>query len=229
MNLLRSSLARAGTAPLVVLAMLVVADVVCAAIFVVHALTPGPRLPHLTLSDDHGWAEFYLHLKQLWLVVLLLAAWWLRRVPVLAAWLAVAVFCLADDVWHLHEGVGRAVAARSGTAEILGLGVNHIGEMAWLAVWGIGLGAVVLAAHRAATPAWRRVSSTFAVFFAVLVFFGVVVDVLHVLVEEISMVNGTFVVLEEGGEHVATSLLVATAFAVVLAATSVRAGAAARP
>lgn len=152
----------------------------------------------------------------MWLVLLLGVLWFVRRHPVLLAWLAVAVFCLADDVLHLHERAGARFAELSDATHWWGVESQHVGELVWLGAWGVLLVGFAAIAHLRATAGWRHTSLMLGLGFAALGFFGVVIDVVHAMVDEISIVNGLFVIIEEGGEHLATSGLLAVALALAL-------------
>ena len=76
--------------------------------------------------------------------------------------------------------------------------------------------AVVWAAHARAGSRDRAVSAVLIVLFGALVFFGIVVDAVHHLVFPGPGLRPLFTVLEDGGEMVVLSIIVAFVFAVAL-------------
>lgn len=206
----------------VVLQLLLAADLLCISLYVWSHLSSS-WLAHLHLGDDIGWSQFLLHVKQLWLILLLVAAWQARRSGVVLAWLAVAMFFAIDDALQIHEGVGHAMARTGSSVPVVGMLGNHAFEVVWLAAWAVVLGVPIVLTHRRAGPDSRAFSRRMAMLFGLLALAGVLVDAVHVLVEDIRLVNGLFVIMEEGGEQVAMSLLVAMVFAAVLHAGTLNA------
>ncbi|MCK9795167.1 hypothetical protein M1843_15560 [Isoptericola sp. 4D.3] len=138
----------------------------------------------------------------------------LPQSPVLAAWAAVLLLVVADDLLRIHETVGGAVASRAGLTEAFGLDPQGWGE---LAVWGV-LGAVSLAVLVAtflrSGPTARRVSWWLLGCVGVLGLAAVGVDMLAIVVEPFVAGDVSWVVamLESAGELVAAGLFLTVAW-----------------
>jgi hypothetical protein len=200
----RARLAALG--PLPVLVALVAVDLALVGVSVARLVTAGPSLtdPWL-LETDGGWAEHAGYAQQATVALLLLALCWATRHLVWAAYALVFVSALADDALRLHENEGAWLADRLAARlwfppdGFLGLRANDLGE---LLVWGL-LAVVPLTAavllHRRADARNRRASLGMAGLLAAYVFFGAVLDQVHVLFLD-SWFGDVLGTLEDGGE-----------------------------
>jgi hypothetical protein len=201
---MRARIGSLGPAPL--LAALVAVDLALIAVSVVHLVMGGSSLtdPWL-LETDGGWAEYFGYGQQAALAVLLLALALLTRHLVWVAYAAIFLCALADDSLRLHERKGAWLAEKLAFPEgIAGLRADDLGE---IFVWGL-LAAVPVAAafllHRRSDPWNRRASLGLAVLVAAYVFFGAVVDQVHVLFLD-SWLGDVIGTVEDGGELVVLS------------------------
>jgi hypothetical protein len=133
----------------------------------------------------------------------------LARRPIWAGFAALFLAALADDEMRLHENKGAWLAEKLRFPEgVLGLRANDLGEMF---VWGL-LAAVPLAVlvffYRRSDRWTRRAGIGLAVLVAGYVFFGGVVDQLHVLFLGGPLENAVGTI-EDGGELVVLSLTLA--------------------
>ncbi|RZU34458.1 hypothetical protein [Blastococcus saxobsidens] len=218
----RARIASVGPMPL--LAALVAVDLALVVTSVVRLVTAGPDDgdPWL-LETDRGVAEFAGYAQQAALVVLLLALCRLTGHLVWVAYALVFLGALADDYLRLHESKGAWLAEQLSqdlwfpADGFLGLRANDLGEMI---VWGL-LGVVpILAAillHRRSDGWNRRASLGMAALLGAYVFFGAVLDQVHVLFlgSWLGDVVGT---LEDGGELLVLSASVGYVVGRLLAA-----------
>lgn len=203
---------------MVLLVLLLIGDALCIAGHLVLVAT-GSDSWAWHLGAESGYGEAYQHLKQLWAVVLLTVLAVRHRSAVLWAWLVVTVYFLADDAGNVHESVGRWVIATYPFTPAFGDQRTQLVEVLWMAGVGLVLAAAVLVAHRRAASAVRRVSWRFAALYAGLVVVGIVLDGLHLAVDDIPVLDVVLTVLEDGGELVLVSGIVAYAFHLVTSRT----------
>lgn len=206
---LLARLASLGPVPL--LAALVAVDLALVVAGVVRLEVAGPsRTDPWLLETDGGVAEYAGYAQQAALVVLLLALCWRTGALVWAAYAVLFLGALADDSLRLHETKGAWLADRLAAHlwfpadGFLGLRANDLGE---LLVWGLLAAVPVLAAvllHRRSDGRNRRDSLGMAALIAVYVFFGAVLDQVHVLVID-SWLGDVVGTLEDGGELLALS------------------------
>jgi hypothetical protein len=218
----RRGIARTGPVPL--LAALVAVDLALVVAAAVRLATSGPSLtdPWL-LETDGGWAEYAGYTQQAVLVVLLLALGWVTRHLVWVAYAVLFACALADDALRLHENRGAWLADRLAVRlwfppdGFLGLRADDLGE---LLVWGL-LAAVPVAAavllHRRGDRRNRRASIGMAGLVAAYVFFGAVLDQVHVLFLD-SWLGDVLGTLEDGGELLVLSTTVVYVVGRLLAA-----------
>jgi hypothetical protein len=204
---LRARIGSLGPASL--LAALVTGDLMLVVISVVRlgAAGPSPTDPWL-LETDGGWAEYFGYAQQAALVVLLLILWQVTRHLVWGAYAVLFLCALADDSLRLHERKGAWLAEKLAFPEgVFGLRADDLGEMF---VWGL-LAAVPVAAafllHRRSDGWNRRASLGMAALVAAYVFFGAVVDQVHILFLD-SWLGDVVGTVEDGGELVVLSLTV---------------------
>ena len=186
------------------LLLLLSADLAFVGMHLVHALTPylGDRL--YSLETDRGYAEMFQYVKTFWIALLLGALWWQTRERAFAAWMLLFGYLLCDDALQVHEKGGYAVAKLLGLAGAFGLRAQDLGELALsAAVGGTLLGAIALLSVRGSRDV-RHASLDLTGLLAILVFFGIVVDMLHVGASggAAQVALGT---LEDGGEMLAMS------------------------
>ena len=197
--------------PLVVVDLaFVVGSVVQEARFGIDLQDPSPWL----LEADGGYSETWGYLLQAALAASLVTLAVLSRRPVWLGWAALFAAALADDKLRLHENKGAWLADRLGERlwfppdGFLGLRANDLGE---ILVWGllsvVPLTVVALCL-RNSDHRTRRANLGVAVLVAAYVFFGGVVDQLHVLVLDTPLAGSTGTV-EDGGELVVLSLTLA--------------------
>ena len=159
------------------------------------------------LDVEGSYAEQFQYAKEFVAAIGLATLAWRTRVLVYAAWSALFVYLLLDDWQSIHERGGTLLADIIGLQAVLGLRPQDLGELAVsVAAGGIVLGAIALA-HGAAPEIHRTVSARLLGLLLMLVLFGIGVDMLHSALDHLP-VKG-FTVLEDGGEMIAMSLILA--------------------
>ena len=168
----------------------------------IDVLNPSPWV----LEADGGYSEIWSYATEAALVLSLLALAVLTRRPIWAGWSTLFLAALADDEMRLHESKGAWLAEKLRFPEgVLGLRANDLGEMF---VWGllaIVPLAIVIFFFRRSDRWTRRASIGMAVLVAAYVFFGGVVDQLHVLFLGGPLENAVGS-LEDGGELIVLSV-----------------------
>jgi hypothetical protein len=168
----------------------------------INFLDPSPWL----LEADGGYPEIWGYAIQAALVLSLLALAVIARRPIWVGWAALFLAALADDEMRLHENKGAWLAEQLAFPEgVLGLRANDLGEML---VWGL-LAAVPLAVvaffFRRSDRRTRSANIGMTLLVAAFVFFGVVVDQVHVLFLGGPLENAVGAI-EDGGELIVLSL-----------------------
>ena len=116
-------------------------------------------------------------------------------------------YLLLDDALQIHERGGTLVAARLGLMHAFRLRGKDFGELAVSAAAGILLLPLLIWAYRSGSQMFRKVSQDLILLILVLVFFGVVIDMVGIAIQAGKGVGFIMGVIEEGGEMIAVSLI----------------------
>lgn len=201
-----------------ILGCLLAIDAVMIALHVASTVA-GWSNPALKLHVDQGWAEMYQYAKTS--AIALTAGWmsWRRSSAVMAVWGGLFAYIVVDDALSIHESYGRHLTRLLSFTGALGLRAQDFGELAVLVCVG-GVFVALLAVAYASGSAWSRaVSQDLLVLLVVLAFFGVVIDMLHIVVQSHG-IRG-FTIVEDGGELATMSLMAAYMVRVAVGRTTV--------
>lgn len=165
------------------------------------------------LGADRSYSEFFQYAKNTWAIMLLGLLLFRRRAAVYGAWALVCGYFLFDDAFQLHERAGMAMVA---AVPEWGAAAQHIGELVLMGSVGIVLVAAVFLTHRRASAEDRAVSRLLTVLFAVLILVGVGLDAAHHLLLPQPVFDAPLTTVEDGGELIVLSLVVAFVFAVAI-------------
>lgn len=194
------------------LLLLLAADALFVAVHVWGSLAhPDWRL--LSIEADNGYGELFQYLKFLWLALLLARLAWRRRAVGYLAWSLLFAYLLLDDMLRLHEDLGAALAEDLGLRPWLGLRAKDLGELAVTAIAALLLLAPLSLAWLRGGAAFRALSRSLARRLLLLAGFGVLLDLLASALHPVGGWRLLLGTLEDGGEMVAASLLLARAFA----------------
>ena len=171
--------------------------------------------PELVLTLDGTIPEHYQYVKLAWIALLLLMLGWFGRRWAYVPWAGLFAYIVADDFFALHEGVGGWIDARTEATRVVGVPVQALGEVALPGAVTLLLAPLLLWSVLRGPPHDRRVLRSVAVFVALFAGFGVGVDLLHAAFPGGGQAWKIWGVLEEGGELVVASLLLAYLFSVL--------------
>lgn len=163
--------------------------------------------PMWRLDMDGSFAEMYQYFKFALAAVgcLWLALRW--RQWVLVAWAGLFIALTYDDAMQGHEQIGLALAGGGWVDDIGPLGANHVGELIGFAIIeGAWLMMILVGWWFASQPA-ARLSVWLLLALGALVAAGLVIDAMHAA--KILPFQRGLIQLEDGGEMLATSLMLA--------------------
>lgn len=200
--------------------LLLCADFVFIAFHSFEFLAPFLNNPLLSLEQDHGYPEVYQYIKWLWIILLLIFTSVKRRSVYFSVWILVFIYLLLDDSLKIHENVGALMEGRLTLAPPLGLRLQDIGELAVTGTIGVVLLLFILWAYRHGPQTFKKMSLDMFVLILALAFFGVVIDMLHVITylsDQIGWkVSAILAVIEDGGEMIVASLILYYVFLISL-------------
>lgn len=207
-------LARIGSST--VLVPLLILDLVFALTHVAVWLADQHEPLHhwLDIQRDRSIPEFFMYGKWAICVLACLFCFARDRSPLYLAWSALFAYFLLDDSFQIHEQFGALLVEALHLPPALLLRAQDFGELAASAGAGTILFGIMAAAYATAGAA-QEPSKAFSRYqlgwVAVLLFFGVLVDMLHVQIRslEIDTLTEMAGVLEDAGEMAAASVLMA--------------------
>jgi hypothetical protein len=200
--------------------LLLCADFLFIAFHSLAVLTPSFNNPLMSLEQDHGYPEVYQYIKWLWIILLLIFASVKRRSMYFSAWVFVYIYLLLDDSLEIHERVGALFEGSLSLVPPLGLRLQDIGELAVTGTAGLILLFFISLAYWHGPQTFKKMSIDMLLMIFALAFFGVFVDMLHVITymaDQISWkVSAVLAVIEDGGEMIVASLILFYVFLISL-------------
>jgi hypothetical protein len=158
-----------------------------------------------SLDNESGYAELYQNAKEL-VAALLAGAYLLRkREPLYLCWSGIFTYIFLDDTFQLHETVGAWISARERISGAFGLRPVDFGELIVSGAAGLGVCVSLVVAWRRSGATARRVTRTLIGLLLSLAFFGVLMDMLHVLAT--GPWEYRLGIIEDGGEMIVVTAL----------------------
>lgn len=168
----------------------------------------GPKSSLCDISGLCAYLNVYHLLKLFWIVVLLAYLLRTTRCSGYISWIVMFTCFLFDDALQIHQNIGDQIASISGPYLPYHLILQpRYFELALLAITGISLLAIVAWVYLRSTYEFRKMSNDILLFIALLVFFGLIVDVATAIKLAPPIVFALEIV-EDGGEMVVDSLIV---------------------
>lgn len=195
------------------LAMLLVADGVFLLLHVYWLRTQTN--PLLSIQCDRSYAELFQYLKEIWLVLLLVVTAWRSGMKGYLAWALVFVYMLLDDALMVHEKLGAAVAQSMSMHGVMGLRPQDMGELLVTCSFGLLLLIPLSVCMWRSPPAFYRASLHLMLLVLCIASFGVAVDMVHVMVGKQTILYPILGMLEDGGEMIVMTFVVAYAWLLV--------------
>ena len=183
------------------------------ALIAAHVATSAVPGDPWSVESDRGIAESFQYLKWMLLGLAFAAAAWNQRAVGYLAWSLLFACLLVDDRYQLHERAGGYFAARVELPWLRYLRPQDVGELLGTAAVATSLLVPIAAAWRWGNAALRRTTYDMLVLLALLAVFGVVIDALHSAVLHLPTLSALLGTLEDGGEMMVASLMVAYAVA----------------
>lgn len=175
----------------------------------------------LSVSKDGGYAEYFQYAKLAAIIVLLYLAAKAKRSALIGGWGIIFFILLADDALQIHERGGSMLADWLSIPAMYHLRSVDYGELMVFALWGLTAIAILTVTSRIdQSPIARQVSKGLLLLLLGLAFFGGFFDMLHIAVANNWELSGTghrlFDAIEDGGEMVVVSLMLAFVYRIYL-------------
>ncbi|MBN2452867.1 MAG: hypothetical protein JXB40_01220 [Candidatus Omnitrophica bacterium] len=158
-----------------------------------------------SIEQDFGYAEIYQFIKEYWVVVLLFIAAVKRRHFIYFSWALLFLYLLFDDVFQFHETLACYFASCLNLPSIFHLRAQDIGELGVSVFFGFLLFAFIWVLYLFSDRAAKQLSRHLFILVALLAFFGVLVDMLHIV---LPWGESILALIEDGGEMLMMSIIV---------------------
>jgi hypothetical protein len=157
------------------------------------------------LSEDQGYAEVFQYVKEIFIGIILVHLFVVERKVVFLGWAFLFFYFFIDDCFFFHERVGWWLAKNLHLPEVLTLRALDLGELLVSGFAGLFLfGFIIYSTFK--NNKFLPISLDYAVLLIILIFFGVGMDMLHIMINNKNL-GYLFTILEDGGEMLAMSLI----------------------
>lgn len=183
------------------------ADIAFMALHLLHTYSGFFTDSQFSLAKERGFAETFQYLKEGWIGTMLI--WFTLTTPNLLypSWSLLFGYLLIDDLFEIHEGLGARIVGHFELPPMFALRPQDFGEVAVTASAAVLFSVLIGVGHYRGDPAARSFSRSLLGRLLLLVFFGVVVDMINVMIVH-PVWTLALGVVEEGGEMVMMSVIV---------------------
>lgn len=186
------------------LALLLLTDAAFILAHLIHTFTPFLDPAGYSIEQERGYSEIFQYIKYFWIILLLGALAFTRREWNFGLWMLLYLYLLGDDASQYHERGGEFITATMGYQAQWGLRAQDFGELSMSLIVLTLFSIFGIKAYLSANADVRRAIKGYGLLLAMLAFFGVCVDLLHVAAggDGFPLLG----VVEDGGEMLAVSL-----------------------
>lgn len=201
--------------PIVFLLLLLAADGVLICLSTYH-LGAERGHPHFGLDTERGYAEFFQDIKALWAAMLFAILLFSKKQLIFGVAMFLFSYLLIDDAMRVHEQVGLLLVEPLGISSAFGLRASDIGEL----LFSLSVGTLVIAlgmvGYKVGDATAKRVAIHLLIGCFLLGFFGIAVDMAHVMIGQgTHAIDVLFITIEDGGELVMFSFFAWYAYGLV--------------
>ena len=190
----------------------VLTDLLFVALHLLHTYTAHAYDARFAIDLDRGFAEVFQYVKFYWMALLFGSMAVVRTSATYAGWALAMTYLGADDSMRFHERAGRYLAEQLALPPMLGLRAVDFGELFVTAAAGAVLLAVIAAGYLRAPAAQRALTRRMGALLVALAFFGVFVDMVHIEVMRAPPWDVVLGLIEDGGEMLVASVMLAVTF-----------------
>ena len=186
--------------------LLILADLSFIFLHILH--TNSSLLPNnlFSIDKDRGYAEIFQYIKEFWVAILFFLLGIKKRKLLYIVFSLLFLFLFIDDSFELHERFGAFLADLFHFQPMLGLRARDFGELVVSAFFGTLFFLSIGIIHYQSDNFTRTVSKYILGLIVLLVTFGIMIDMLEIIVEH-PLVNPVLVIVEEGGEMIVMSTI----------------------
>ena len=161
----------------------------------------------LPITEDQGYPEVFQYIKELWIALLLGLGYWQRKQPLFLTWSLLFGYFLIDDALIIHEKIGSEISYLF--TDSFGLRSNDYGEVLVSTVVGVFFLILINWGYSQSRSIERKYCKFLILFLFALAFTGIIFDLMHVMFLDNQYLDLIFALLEDGGEHIVMSFILA--------------------
>ena len=156
---------------------------------------------------DGGYPEIFQYIKYISIIIAIIYILYQKKEYNYFSWLLLFTLLFFDDALSFHEQFGGFAAERFNYKPMFGLRAQDLGELTYVALFGPLVLLALVLGYRNGNGKYKKTNLDLVLLFSLFLFFGIVIDMLHVLFEDNRYTKLLMVLLEDGGEMLALSLL----------------------
>ena len=159
----------------------------------------------LSVEQDQGYAEVFQYIKFFLITIILVLLFLQKKSYIYLAWSLLFLYFLIDDSLSLHEHLGSLVAQYYEYQAFFYLRAQDFGELTISFIFGAPIFSFVYLCYLFNNiNNDKKFSEKLFALVLVLIFFGVIVDMLHIMIPYGKSIMG---LIEDGGEMISTSII----------------------
>lgn len=188
------------------LLLLILTDLAFLTLHIIYTYTTLLPSNYFSLARDGGYAEFFQYIKEYWIFILFLLLGIRQRKIAYLIFAGLFLYFLMDDSFTLHEIYGAFLADSLAFQPVLGLRSIDFGELIVSAVFGALLFAALGISYYLSDPGTRMISRTVIAMVVGLALFGVLLDMVDIMLRQLGVTEITGMI-EEFGEMLVMSVI----------------------
>ncbi|NKI26584.1 hypothetical protein HCG49_08415 [Arenibacter sp. 6A1] len=159
------------------------------------------------VNRDGGYPEIFQYFKYLLVLGAIVYFFIKDKAYNYFSWFLLFVMLLLDDSLKFHERFGTWVVEQFNYQPAFGFRAQDLGELTYVALFGsLLLISMVIGFHRG-NEEYKKKNIDLGLLFVLFLFFGIVIDMMHVLIGGGRYMQLIMVILEDGGEMFSLSFL----------------------
>ena len=160
------------------------------------------------LNNDDGYPEIFQYLQFVIGIIILIKLLIKTKKMGYLSWLILFILMLLDDSLKFHERFGTWATEKFNYSPMFGLRAQDLGELTYVAVFGSILLFFLVGGYYYGDKKYRRIAVDLGLLFAVFLFFGIGIDILHEFINHNRYSLLFIVLLEDGGEMIVLSCFI---------------------
>lgn len=187
--------------------LLLATDVVFIILHILYLFTEIISNSYFSIEQDQGYAELFQYIKEYWIALVLGLLAVQKRSPLYLGWSLLFFYLLLDDSLSIHEKLGEIISIKLAFSPALNLRAVDFGELVVSAGVGFFFLILIAIAYRFGDRMSRETSRYLIMMLFALALFGIVVDMIHIILFKSPSLEPLLALVEDGGEMLVMSVI----------------------